>query len=507
MSPSRSALRRRVPFVGFLVVAAFTMAALLAPAMARATTRHAAPAGTGAAPCAASDPCPLPVAVGSAAPGEEISLAGGRYELPAQLRLQAGQTLHGPGPGADGAVLEFAPGSSGVQMVGSGVTVRDLTIEGTDGGTLLDAVPISGDDTVERVRVLARGDSYSGAMLVRSGSIVRDTVVWLEGINTALAVATTNDGVAPVDLVNVTAVGWEGLGMSGEGVLGSGELHVRAVNSVFRATEDGFRGIAVSAAGGEPVELTIDHSNSEEPYLWGSPVYTAGAGMQSEPPLFVDPAGGDFRQLPASPTVDAGIGAPPAGLGAGDVVGDPRVAGAAVDIGARELQPPEPPPVETPPPTGPVVAPQASPPAPPTASPPPTAPRRTRLSISLARLTPRRFAAPSGRHRGPVSRLHIRLSAGATVTFAIERLLPPRRGHREDCTGPRPSGHPCTRFARIAVLPHRALPAGDTTLPFEARVHGRPLRPGRYRLRLVAHGEGGKVSRFRIVAFWVTRAS
>jgi hypothetical protein len=495
--------------VALLAAIALATAGLLAPATAWAATRYAAPAGTGAAPCAAADPCPLPAAVASAATGEEISLAGGRYELPAQLRLQAGQTMHGPGTGADGAALEFAPGSSGVQMVGSGVTVRDLTIEGTDGGVLLDAVPISGDDTVERVRVLARGDSYSGAMLVRSGSTVRDTVVWLEGINTALAVATTNDGVAPVDLVNVTAVGWEGLGMSGEGVLGSGELHVRAVNSVFRATEDGFRGIAIDDAGGEPVELTIDHSNSEEPYLWGSPVYIAGDGMQSEPPLFADPAGGDFRQLAASPTVDAGAGAPPAGLGATDVAGDPRVVGAAVDIGAHELQPPpEPPPVETPPPAGPVgAAPQASPPPPPAEPPLTTAPRRTRPSISIARLTPRRFPAPSGRRRGPASRLRIRLSAAATVTFAVERLLPPRRGHGQDCAGPRPSGHPCTRFARVAVLPRRALPAGDTMLPFAARVHGRPLPPGRYRLRLVAHGEGGQRSRFRLVAFWVTRAS
>ncbi|HVY77727.1 MAG TPA: choice-of-anchor Q domain-containing protein [Solirubrobacterales bacterium] len=488
--PAFPSASRRLATRGSLLFA-LAMLFLVVPAAAQAATRYAAPGAVGAAPCAAANPCPIGTAVDLAEDGDEISLAGGTYELSAALDLEAEATLHGPGPGAGSAVLDFAalgPGTVAVNLDSPGVTVRDLTIEGTDGSTLLDAIPISDRDRIERVRVLARGDSTSAAMLVRSGTMVRDTVVWQEGVNAALAVATTNNGTDPVDLVNVTAVGWEGLTLYSAGVLGSGELRVRAVNSVFGITDGGYRGILISNLEAKPIALEIDHSNTAAPSVTNPGEYLPGAGMQSQPPLFVDAAAGDFRQLPNSPTVDAGTGTPPAGLGPADLAGNPRLAGAAVDIGADELQLPEPPASGTAgSPTGPSSR---------------TAPRRARLSIKSAGLMPRSFAMP-GRGDGAVSRLRIRLSAPATVTFAIERLFPPRRGHGRDCVGPRPAGNPCSRFRRIAALPARALPAGRTTLPFNGRVHGRPLRPGRYRLRLIAHGRDGQRSRFRYVAFWV----
>jgi hypothetical protein len=58
-------------------------------------------------------------------------------------------------------------------------------------------------------------------------------------------------------------------------------------------------------------------------------------GNISTPPLWADPARGDFRLLPGSPCIDAGSGNVP-GLPATDFDGSPRVVGAAVDMGAFE---------------------------------------------------------------------------------------------------------------------------------------------------------------------------
>ncbi len=55
-------------------------------------------------------------------------------------------------------------------------------------------------------------------------------------------------------------------------------------------------------------------------------------------PLFADPANGDYRLLAGSPGINAGNDDPPGGLGDFDLPGQDRVFGAAVDIGAYELQ-------------------------------------------------------------------------------------------------------------------------------------------------------------------------
>jgi hypothetical protein len=60
------------------------------------------------------------------------------------------------------------------------------------------------------------------------------------------------------------------------------------------------------------------------------------------PPMFYNPAGHDYHLRSGSPCIDAGtliIPMPP-GLPVGDHEGDPRVIGAAPDIGADEARPP-----------------------------------------------------------------------------------------------------------------------------------------------------------------------
>lgn len=464
---------------------------LLGASAAAAATRYAAPDGSGAAPCSQGDPCPLATAL-NIDPGDEIVLAAGTYEQTSQVEVGGGRTLRGPRPGADSARLLFTGslGTSAVQISGTGTTLRDLTIEGTDGSTLLNTIPSSADDRFERIALLAHGSISGPAATFRSGALVRDAVIWAAGINAAIELQTTNDGTAPINLVNVTAVGgFEGLSMFEAGVHGSGELHVTATNSIFRS-EGGFAGIAVSNSGAAPIEFAIDHSNYDKKYLEpsGYAGYVEGAGVQTAAPRFADLESGDLHQLPGSPTIGAGQWGPL--VGAFDLDGEARLAAEPVDIGADQV-PPSPPPTPQPPPaTG----------APPTVP----APRSSRvLKIEHAFLSPRRFAMARPRRdaRRAVSRLRIRLSRAATVSFDIERLRPRRRGQGDGGCGS--VRRRCTRFHRIGSLPTRRLGADWTSIRFSGRLHGRPLRPGRYRLRIVAGTAEGGRSIPRYAAFWV----
>jgi hypothetical protein len=98
------------------------------------------------------------------------------------------------------------------------------------------------------------------------------------------------------------------------------------------------------------VTVDIAHSNvsSINDVPGDDAVVDLGAGMQSQPPLLADPPAGDFAQLPGSPTIDAGLANPLSGPL--DLMGGPRIAGAAIDIGADEYSPPgtEPPDVVPP---------------------------------------------------------------------------------------------------------------------------------------------------------------
>jgi hypothetical protein len=105
------------------------------------------------------------------------------------------------------------------------------------------------------------------------------------------------------------------------------------------------------------------------------------------------------------------------------------------------------------------------------------------------RLEPRRFRAARGRgpslaRRAPGARLKLRLSSDADVLFRVRKV---RRGPDR------------IRKGRFQLRGE----AGLNTTRFTGRLHGRPLRPGRYRLLAHAHNESGvskrKTIRFRIL--------
>jgi hypothetical protein len=123
---------------------------------------------------------------------------------------------------------------------------------------------------------------------------------------------------------------------------------------------NGLAGITVNNTAAPPVlrandvfgNSTLLNENTNYVYV-GVPSSdpTGSDGNLSVDPLLADVPGGDFRPLPGSPVIDAGSGSDV--VSAQDVDGDARVAdgdgeeGAAVDMGAQELQPGEEPPLPT----------------------------------------------------------------------------------------------------------------------------------------------------------------
>lgn len=123
--------------------------------------------------------------------------------------------------------------------------------------------------------------------------------------------------------------------------------------------------------------------------------------------------------------------------------------------------------------------------------------------------SPRRFAPRGGGRRRIVRRTTFRyaLSERASVTLAIDRLLPGRRaGSRCVRPGPRvPSGRRCTRFVRVGQIGPRAANAGPNALTSRGRIRGRTLRPGSYRATIVAIDAAGNRGRPRSARFTVVR--
>jgi hypothetical protein len=130
--------------------------------------------------------------------------------------------------------------------------------------------------------------------------------------------------------------------------------------------------------------------------------------------------------------------------------------------------------------------------------PPPTSPNP---SISSARLSSTTFrAANKGasltRKRQPPigTNLSYRDSQAAKTTYTV---LKPVTGHRKGrkCAAGRPHKHQkrCTRYVSVGSFTHQDQ-AGNVRVHFSARVRGRKLSPGRYRLALTpkANGKTGR---------------
>ncbi len=326
-------------------------ALLVLPATALGATRYASPGGVGSGSCAEVTPCSLAYAITAATGGDEVVVTPGTYPVSATIEATVPLTIHGvagqPRPRIVGA-KEVTPLESGQLLLAS-----NLAIESTESlsGSLF---AYANGDVFDHLELIATGANGSGALALRPGVnwTMTDSLLVAKGeFAVGLFVQGVAAGTATMRNDTVIAEGKESVGVAITGV-------APAVDKAIVATDV----IAVGELAAEAKDnkgaissISFDHSNLQGK-LVGAVTSTAS---QTVAPAFVNPAAGNYREAPGSPTIDAGVNDP--ANGATDLDGNYRslpghlTCGpeppAITDIGAFEFVPSAPPcvPVVTPP--------------------------------------------------------------------------------------------------------------------------------------------------------------
>ena len=325
-------LRRRV------TVLVATLATLASATTASAATRFAAPSGTGAAPCAQTDPCTLTVAVAAAGAVDEVRVLPGNHTLAATLQITQSDLVVQGEPGATKPTITYSgpTNAHGIQLFGSAVNVHfnDVAITGnTAPGSYLLTISNGGNAAFDRVTLHNTG---GGAALVGAVDL-RNSVVTAA---TAGGVAAEVEGtIIGSTIIADTDPGSRAIDMDTNSFFGPGNRSLTVINSIVRG---GNLDISLTGEILSGVTLTIDYSA-----YGGTTKISAGAfvtlneGLHNvaASPLLVGLTGGtNIHQLAGSPTIDAGDPAVVA-ASTGDIDGQPRVFGSAPDIGADEFIP------------------------------------------------------------------------------------------------------------------------------------------------------------------------
>jgi hypothetical protein len=489
------ALRR----VGVAAVATLALSA----GPAAAAPRYAHPdSGKFLGDCPQSDPCRIDHAIEGAASGDEVIVLPGEYTVDTRLDVVDKRLdIHG---------LEGQPRP---RIRGGGGTAGDtpmlLVLDGAPGGpTQLRHLHLTGDNAAFTVWIPEGPAALTGLVVdtttshghpieISGGSevVVRDTVAYTP-FDTSTAIGASG---RDIELRNVTAIGGgQGLRVRGycvpRGPLdpGSGPCRpgsapgvVTARNVIARGGSSDLRPYNPSYAP-MPGVIRMGHSNYRTVVADGEGATVVDEGHnQTAEPLLADPAGGDFHQLPASPTIDAGAVDPL--LGQVDLDGESRFMGAAPDIGADEL-------FTTAgggPPDGEGGGPGGG------GGPPGGRPDETAPLMQLLRVSPRAI-----RRRATVTYV---LSEDAAVRMTVARRRSGRRvGGRCRAVTPRNAERArCKRWKRARGALTDAGEKGGNAIVFDGRMRGRRLRTGAYRLKAVATDAAGNRSpaartRFRI---------
>ncbi len=120
--------------------------------------------------------------------------------------------------------------------------------------------------------------------------------------------------------------------------------------------------------------------------------------------------------------------------------------------------------------------------------------------LSLLRVLPGLF------HRAKGATLSFKLSEAATITFRVDRVLRGVKRHGNCVVRKRRGrGKPCTRYVQVPGSFTQAGAEGRNTAHFDARVGGRLLFPGAYRLRASPRDKAGNVGKTVVAAFRVLR--
>ena len=266
--------------------------------------RFAAPGASDVASCLSlDDPCSIATAVSGAGNGDEVIVAPGDYPVAATMMVGAPNvTIHGT-EGQPRPVLHGSPAGPLIDLQGAGASLRRLRIHREGGATpALQALLTA---TLTDLEIVNDEPEGLAAARLGAGVTLSTSTVRADG----RAIVAVGPG-GPI-LTNVTA--WStggGIAIHATGLL----ANVQVANTIARAPG----GDALVAE--NPPGFTVTTSNVDGPE-----------------PLLANPGAGDFHQLPGSPTINAGVVNPLAGLT--DIDGDQRVVGLAPDIGADEYVP------------------------------------------------------------------------------------------------------------------------------------------------------------------------
>jgi hypothetical protein len=317
---------------------------VLLPAAAQAATRYASPSGGTVLGCEVATPCSLDYAITAASANDTVIVEPGTYNVASTIEANVPLTIRGLivtlGVRGEAPQTKIV-GAPGITPLKSDArqTISDLRIEST--GSLEGSLFFVGDGTLmERLVLIAHGVN-SAALRPGTDFLLRDSLLVADGQEAnGLFLQGVQAGEPQIRNDTIVASGTGSIGIALFVTKPATALTIHATNTIATAATD------VSAAGTpeSTPAIALDHSNLD---TFEGPV-TSTAG-QSAPPLFADAAAGDYHELGASPTVDAGVNDP--ANGEFDLDGGPRAlsghpgcgpaaAGPTTDIGAYELSGP-----------------------------------------------------------------------------------------------------------------------------------------------------------------------
>jgi hypothetical protein len=407
--------------------------------------------------------------------GDEVIVGTGTYLLPSAVAtppLAESVSIHGD----FGAPMPRITGSAPNALVSSsepGSRIEYLEIENKSGlGAATYCYP---GGRIERVVAKTVGDGSVGIPQLND-CVIRDSLIRVDGKDAQGIYANSFvPGVSTTPARNLTVI-----------ATGPGSIGIRVIYSDF-VTNGSYtldlRNSIVDAATADLVTLNglkgpgkISVANSSFDTIKQEPGSTIdlGPGNQTAAPLFVDAAGGDYREAAGSPTIDAGVNDL---LGTFDPLGNPRVLGAAPDIGAYEFVPP-------PPPKGQIESLGLAP-----------APFRAVSAGEAIFSAKKKAKAPTG------TTVSYSLSAKAQTEFFVERKIVGRKVKgkcKARVTKANRKKKRCVLYRLNKSGFAHSGGAGQNSFKFSGRLGGAGLKPGSYRLV----GTTGAVSRsasFKIV--------